>query len=112
MDRGHPQLAARLDALHPAVLKLIALTTAAADLHGRPVGVCGSLASDPRAAPLLIGLGVRELSALPAVLPQLKAVLSQVRLEDCRRLAARALEAPSAQAVRMLLAESAPTGAA
>ena len=73
MDRGHPQLAPRLDALHPAVLRLIAATAQAAQAHGRHAAVCGGLASDAQAAPLLIGLGVTELSAVPAVIPQLKA---------------------------------------
>ena len=72
MDRGHPQLAARLDALHPAVLRLIARTAQAAHAQGRHTAVCGGLASEPLAAPLLIGLGVNELSAVPAVIPQLK----------------------------------------
>src|SRR5206468_11565015 len=58
MDRGHPELAARLDALHPAVLRLIAKTAEAARAHRRPVAVCGGLASEPLAAPILIGLGV------------------------------------------------------
>jgi len=73
MDRSHPQLASRLDALHPAVLRLIARTAQAGEARQRPVAVCGGLASEPRAAALLIGLGVRELSAVPAVIPQLKA---------------------------------------
>jgi phosphocarrier protein FPr/phosphocarrier protein len=50
MDRGHPQLAARLDALHPAVLRLIARTAAGARAHGRHAAVCGGLASEPLAA--------------------------------------------------------------
>src|SRR6185437_9520833 len=58
MDRGHAELAPRLDALHPAVLRLIAQTTAAAKAHSRTVAVCGGLASDPLAVPVLIGLGV------------------------------------------------------
>jgi phosphocarrier protein FPr/phosphocarrier protein len=112
MDRGHPQLAARLDALHPAVLRLIALSADAAGVHGRHVAVCGGLASEPLAAPLLIGLGVLELSAVPAVIPQLKARIAAVSLEECRALAQRALQAPDAAAVRELLAQALPTGVA
>jgi phosphocarrier protein FPr/phosphocarrier protein len=102
MDRGHPQLAARLDALHPAVLRLIAGAAQAAAGPGRMVAVCGGLASEPLAAPLLVGLGVRELSAVAAAIPQLKACLSRVRLEDCRALARQALAESDAAAVRAL----------
>ena len=108
MDRGHPQLAARVDALHPAVLRLIAAAPQAAAAHGRTVAVCGGLASEPLAAPLLVGLGVRELSGVPGVLAQLKARLALVSLAACQRLAARALAAAdSAAAVRALLSAAA-----
>jgi multiphosphoryl transfer protein len=103
MDRGHPQLAPRLDALHPAVLRLIERTAAAARARARLTAVCGGLASEALVAPLLVGLGVEELSAVPAVIPQLKARLARVSLADCRDLAQRALAAQSAAAVRALL---------
>jgi multiphosphoryl transfer protein len=113
MDRGHPQLAARLDALHPAVLRLIARTAEAACAHGRHAAVCGGLASEPLAAPLLVGLGVHELSAVPSVIPQLKARIASLSLADCRQLAQRALEQPGAAEVRALAAAStAPAAAA
>ena len=102
MDRGHPELASRLDALHPAVLRLIARTAEAANSHGRRVAVCGGLASDPTAAPILIGLGVHELSVVPSVIPQLKALISGISLETCRELARQALELETAEAVRAL----------
>ena len=108
MDRGHPQLAARLDALHPAVLQLIARVATAARAHGRHAAVCGGLASEPLAAPLLVGLGIHELSAVPAVIPQLKERIGSVTLEACRALAREALAAESAAAVRALAARLAP----
>ena len=108
MDRGHPQLAARLDALHPAVLQLIARTAQAAHAHGRHAAVCGGLASEPLAAPLLIGLGVNELSAVPSVIPQLKARIGKVTLAQCRELAQQALKADTAAAVRELIARALP----
>ena len=108
MDRGNPQLAARLDALHPAVLRLIALTADGARAHGRHAAVCGGLASEPLAAPLLIGLGVHELSAVPAVIPELKARIGSVSLAACRALARQALEEESAAAVRALAARALP----
>jgi phosphocarrier protein FPr/phosphocarrier protein len=102
MDRGHPELASRLDALHPAVLRLIARTAGAAISHGRRLAVCGGLASDPTAAPILIGLGVHELSVVPSMIPQLKALINTVSLDTCRELARQALELETAEGVRAL----------
>jgi multiphosphoryl transfer protein len=102
MDRGHPDLAPRIDALHPAVLKLIAMTADAAAAHSRPVAVCGGLASDPAAVPLLIGLGVRELSVVPSLVPQLKALIRTLTVDDCRSLARQAQALETAEAVREL----------
>jgi phosphoenolpyruvate-protein phosphotransferase len=91
MDRGEAELAAQLDARHPAVLRLIQMTATAARAAGKRVAVCGGLASDPDAAAVLVGLGVNELSAIPSVIPEVKARLRALRLEDCRALAERAL---------------------
>jgi len=102
MDRGHSELAARLDALHPAVLRLIARTVEGAHAHRRMVAVCGGLASDPVAAPILIGLGVHELSAVPSIVPRLKALIRKLTLADCTEIARQALEQSSAEAVRAL----------
>jgi len=81
---------------------LIARTADAAISHGRLVAVCGGLASDPAAAPILIGLGVHELSMVPSVIPQLKALISRITLDACRELARQALELETAEAVRAL----------
>jgi len=105
MDRGNAAVASAIDGLHPAVLRLIGLTCEGGARHGRWTGVCGSLASDPLAVPLLLGLGVGELSATPAQVPDIKALVSALSLEDCRGLAARALECASAGEVRALSRE-------
>ncbi len=101
MDRGNAELAARVDAAHPAVLKLIGAVCDAAG--NKPVAVCGGLASDPAAVPLLIGLGVTELSAVPAMIPRLKAIVSALTLARARELARRALDLEDAAAVRALM---------
>ncbi|HEY3887070.1 MAG TPA: phosphoenolpyruvate--protein phosphotransferase, partial [Caulobacteraceae bacterium] len=106
MDRGNPRLAAQVDGLHPAVLRLIAQAAAGAGRHGRPVCVCGGLASDLAAAPILIGLGVTELSAMPAVVPELKGLIRTLTLTACRNLAEAALDLTSAADVRALAAGS------
>jgi phosphoenolpyruvate-protein phosphotransferase len=102
MDRGNPAVAAGIDGLHPAVLHLIALTTQGAQAHKRWVGVCGGLASDRLAIPLLLGLGVTELSAAPRFVPDLKALVRRLSVADCRAHAARALQLESAAQVRTL----------
>jgi phosphoenolpyruvate-protein kinase (PTS system EI component) len=64
--------------------------------------VCGNLASDPVGALLLVGLGVRELSGVPASFPLIRQALAQVTIDRCRELAARALQMESAAEVRAL----------
>ena len=104
MDRGNPAVAAEVDGLHPAVLRMIAEAVKGAKVHGRPVSVCGGLASDLAAAPILLGLGVTALSASPAIVPELKALIRTLTLAECGSLAAEALAQPSAAAVRDLSA--------
>lgn len=102
-DRGNPALAHRVDALHPAVLHLVARACAGAETHGRWIGVCGAIASDPAAAAVLIGLGVRELSVTAAAVPAIKATVRELDLAACRALAGRALAMASADEVRRLV---------
>ncbi|WP_372784539.1 phosphoenolpyruvate--protein phosphotransferase [Phenylobacterium sp.] len=104
MDRGNPTLAGQVDALHPAVLRLIGQAAEGARAKGRPVAVCGGLASDLAAVPILIGLGVTELSAAPAMIPEVKALIRTLDAAACRDLAARACAETSAAAVRALTA--------
>jgi phosphocarrier protein FPr/phosphocarrier protein len=108
MDRGDPALAAEVDALHPAVLRLIRQTAEGGRANGRPVGVCGGLASDLQAAAILIGLGVTELSAAPAVVAELKAMVRTLTLPACQELARQACEQTSAADVRALALGPAP----
>jgi phosphoenolpyruvate-protein kinase (PTS system EI component) len=104
MDRTNALLAPFIDALHPAVLRLIAMTAEAGARMGTPISVCGHLASDPIGALLLVGLGIRELSGVPAALPMVRHVLAQVTTDQCRELAARALKMESGAQVRALAA--------
>ena len=100
MDRGHADLAARIDALHPAVLNLIALAASAARVALKPLAVCGGMAADPLAVPVLLGLGVDELSVVPARVPAIKACVASLELERCRALAREVLTLGSPFAVR------------
>jgi phosphoenolpyruvate-protein kinase (PTS system EI component) len=105
-DRGNERVAALADALHPAVLRLIGAAADAAAAHGRWIGVCGELASDPLAAAPLIGLGVTELSVAPPAVPATKEAVRAVDSADAAALARELLAAESAGAVRARLAES------
>ncbi len=100
MDRDHAGLAARVDALHPALLRLIAQTCASAAKHGRWVGVCGALASDPLATPVLVGLGVSELSVSPLQIGEIKDRVRHLDAAQCRQLSQGMLDLSSAKAVR------------
>jgi phosphocarrier protein FPr len=103
MDRTHPRLAGRQDAVHPAVLRLIDATVRAARKHERPVGVCGAVASDPDAVAVLIGLGVTELSVSVQAIPEVKARIRDLDAARCRELARAALDLGNAAEVRALL---------
>lgn len=103
IDRGHPALASMHDGLHPAVLRLIAKTIEAAHKYGKRADICGELGSDPLAIPILIGLGMDELSvSIPAV-PTVKAQVRTLNLEDIKPLAQKALACSTAQEVRELV---------
>jgi phosphoenolpyruvate-protein phosphotransferase/dihydroxyacetone kinase phosphotransfer subunit len=103
-ERGNEHVAGLADAMHPAVLRLIRTTAEAATAAGRWTGVCGELAADPEAAALLIGLGVDELSMSSPSIPLVKQAVRRASLRESRELARRALDLPSAAAVRALLA--------
>lgn len=102
-DRGNERVASLFDALHPAVLRLIAATCEAAAAHGRWVGVCGEVAGEPLATPVLLGLGARELSMNAPAIPIVKRAVRETHLERARELAAHALALPTAAAVRELI---------
>jgi multiphosphoryl transfer protein len=103
-ERGNERVAPLLAGPHPAVLRLVRETAAAAEAHDRWVGVCGELAGDPAAALLLVGLGVRELSVAPALIPMVKAALREVTIDDASAAARRALAASSAAEARQAAA--------
>lgn len=101
-ERGNARLGALPDPLDPGVLRLIAEVCAAADGQAR-VAVCGEVAADPIAAPLLVGLGVDELSVTPHSVPTVKQTVRGLSVVECRDLAQRALHQARASDVRALL---------
>jgi phosphoenolpyruvate-protein phosphotransferase len=103
MDRGHPDLAKLADPLNPAVLGMIAKVVEGAHKHNTWVGICGGIASDPMAVPLLIGLGIDELSGSLNSLPRVKAAVRDQDIQQCEALAKKILAVGTTQEVRELL---------
>ncbi|MBN3760579.1 phosphoenolpyruvate--protein phosphotransferase [Burkholderia sp. Ac-20365] len=104
MDRGHPKLARQADALHPAVLRLIGMTVDGAHEYGKWVGVCGGIASDAMAVPVLVGLGIDELSVSVPAVGSIKAQLARLTMDNARQLATEVLRLGTAAEVRARLA--------
>jgi multiphosphoryl transfer protein len=102
-DRTNPELGALADSLHPALLRLIDQVVKAAHRRRRWVGVCGEMASDPWAVPLLVGLGVDELSVHPPMVARIKAIIRQLSAAECAKVAAAALKLDGGDGVRRLL---------
>lgn len=105
LDRTHPTLAGRADGLHPAVLRLIKQTVDASHAAGKWTGVCGELGSDPQAVPILVGLGVDELSVSVPNVPSVKAQIRNLELSRAQTLAEAALRCATSQDVRQLVQE-------
>jgi phosphotransferase system enzyme I (PtsI) len=104
IDRGNRSLAPLASPFHPAILRMIRQVSRAAAPHGVPVALCGAMASDPLAAVLLVGLGLRELSMEAAAIPEIKEALRRVTVVDCDRTAEAALALDTADAVEELVA--------
>ena len=107
-DRTNAETATLADALHPAVLRLIQMVVEAAHSHKRRVGLCGELAGDPLAIPILLGLGLDELSMTPKAIPTCKQQIRSYSLADAREIAQQALKLRNAEEVRALLTEKMP----
>jgi phosphoenolpyruvate-protein phosphotransferase/dihydroxyacetone kinase phosphotransfer subunit len=101
-ERGNPQLANLSDALHPAILTLIHQVAQASHDAGKWTGVCGELAGDPLAAPVLVGLGVDELSMTPGSIPKVKRILRAVSITQMQELAQNVLAVDGAPAARQI----------
>jgi len=103
-DRGNPRVAGPDARRSPAFLRLLAKIVQDAHAGGRPVAMCGEMASEAKLLPLLVGLGFDELSMAPSAVPRAKAALAGLEADACRTLALRALGASDEAAVDALLA--------
>ncbi len=103
VDRNNERVAAFFEPLHPAILNSIWQVARVANGAGKPVGVCGEMAGDPLLTPLLVGLGVSQLSMIPNSILHVKSVIRQIRYSEGEALAEAALKASTAAEVRKLL---------
>jgi len=99
VDRLNERIAHLYEPTHPAVVRLIQLTVDAANRHGIWCGVCGEMAGDPYMTPLLLGLGVNELSIAPSLLPRIKFLIRRLKMEEARELAQFALQCESGREI-------------
>jgi phosphotransferase system enzyme I (PtsI) len=99
VDRMNEKIAHLYEPTHPAIVRLIKGTVDAAHAHKVWVSVCGEMAGDPVLAPLLIGLGVDELSASPSLVPQVKFLIRRLKMSDARAVAEFALQCESASEI-------------
>ncbi len=91
VDRLNEKIAHLYQPTHPAILRLIKMTVEAAHQHGIWVGVCGEMAGDPVLTPLLIGLGLDELSVAPPSIPRIKFLIRRLKMKEAMDLASFAL---------------------
>lgn len=105
VDRGNRRIAHLYQPFHPAVVRLLSEVVEAARKAGREVTVCGEMASHSRSAALLLGLGVRHFSMVPARIPRVKQVLARIAVGEAEEAARAARAAPTAGAVRDVVNE-------
>lgn len=103
-DRGNDTIANYYRTFHPAVLRMLQHTIKAAHKAKKPVAICGEMGASPVAAPLLIGLGIDEISTNATALPEIKKTIRTLSMADCRKIATRALKMDTAAEIQTYLA--------
>ena len=102
-DRTNAQVASLATGFQPAVLRLVRDVIAAAHAQGKWVGLCGELAGEPLAVPILLGLGLDEFSMNPPAIPLAKQIIRALTLDEARSVAQEALSLESSDAIRALV---------
>ena len=105
IDRVDDEVNYLYDPLHPAVLRLIQVTIQAGEKMGIPVAMCGEMAGDARYTRLLLGMGLKEFSVHPNALLEVKQVINESRVADCRKFTQRVLRVIKSTARNALLEE-------
>ncbi len=108
VDRVNEAVAYLYEPLNPAILRLIRMTVEACHKQGKWVGMCGEMAGDPQFVPLLLGMGLDELSVSPSVIPEVKKVIRLMPYEKAKQIALGALKRNTAGEVYELIRESVP----
>ena len=107
-DRTNPKVASLSNAFYPAVLRLIKMIIDAAHAEGKWVGMCGELAGEPLAAPILLGLGLDEFSMSPPMVPTVKQILRSLNAQEMKALADAVLQLETPQEIQAAVKEQVP----
>jgi phosphoenolpyruvate-protein phosphotransferase len=107
-DRTNAHVAPLASAFHPVILRLMRDVIATAHAHGKWVGLCGELAGEPLAVPILLGLGLDEFSMNPPAIPLAKQIIRALTLDEAREIARAVLELDTPDEVRALVRERVP----
>ncbi len=99
IDRGNKQVADMYQPLHPAVLRMITLAVEAARQAGIPIAMCGEMAGDYLYVPILLGLGLNELSMNAMAIPVIKHVIRRLTLREVREMTLQVLEMPTVEEI-------------
>ncbi|MCG6158428.1 phosphoenolpyruvate--protein phosphotransferase [Rubinisphaera margarita] len=102
-DRSDPQVAKWHNPADPAIIRMIDMVVKAAKNHDIPVSVCGQMSSDPRCVPLLIGMGIRQISVSPHAIPEIKEVIRNLTIKKAESIAAYAKQQELARDVESFL---------
>jgi phosphotransferase system enzyme I (PtsI) len=103
VDRGDPNVSSLYSAGDPSILRLIQMIVDAAQRNGINVTVCGQMSSDPRFIPLLVGMGLRNLSVTPSSIPEVKDLIRHVTIGQVEEIARHALALDVARDVETYL---------
>ncbi len=103
VDRGNEKVAYLYDPFHPAVLRMIKTVIENANKANIPVGLCGELAGEPRAAAVLLGLGLKHFSMAANSIAEVKKVIREIRMDEAEELAEKVLKLESADEINKLV---------
>lgn len=104
-DRGNERVSNIYDSFHPAVIRLIDMSVKAAKKKKIGIGICGQMGGYPMAIPLLLGLGLRELSVTPFLVPSVKKIIRRLNTAECREIAKKCLKSPTSRSVSVILSD-------